>query len=183
MPSKSAQLEAVLFQQAEPLTFTKLAKLLSWPVEEVRAAAGELSEILTNHGLILIENGEELALGTAPSVAPVLEQIAKAELAGPVGKAGLETLAIILYRGPISRPEIDYIRGVNSSFIIRHLLIRGLIKRSPKPSDNRTYVYESTVELLAHLGIDKKENLPRYGEIIKQTDDALAEISTDKNES
>lgn len=182
MPSKSAQLEAVLFQQAEPLTFTKLAKLLDWQIDEVKSAAQELSESLNNRGLMLIQNGEELALSTAGSVAPILEQIAKAELAGPVGKAGLETLAIILYHGPISRPEIDYIRGVNSSFIIRHLLIRGLIKRTPKPGDNRTYVYESSIELLAQLGVDRKENLPRYGEIIKQTDEALADLSTDKNE-
>lgn len=173
----TAQLEALLFQQAEPVTFNRLAKLLNWPREAVTKAVEELSQELTGRGLILIVSGEEVTLGTSPAASDFLNEIAKAELAGPIGKAGLETLAIILYHAPLSRPEVDYIRGVNSSFIIRHLLVRGLIKRSPKPGDARTFIYEPTVEALAHLGVGKREDLPRYQEITKLTTESLQTLN------
>ena len=93
------------------------------------------------------------------------------------------TLTIILYHAPISRPEVDYIRGVNSSFIIRHLLIRGLIKRSLKAGDNRAYVYEPTIELLAQLGLNERASLPRYDEITKLTKEALGRSTGEALES
>lgn len=171
--SPAAQVEALLFQLAEPVSLTRLGKLLGWPQNEVEKGLNELENNLTNRGLALVRNGDEVTLGTAPETAELLTKIAKDELDGAVGKAGLETLTIILYHAPISRPEIDYIRGVNSSFIIRHLLIRGLIKRAFKAGNNRVYVYEPTTELLAHLGLKNRESLPRYQEIIKLTSEAL----------
>jgi segregation and condensation protein B len=72
-----------------------------------------------------------------------------------LGKAGLETLSIILYQGPISRAEIDYIRGVNSNFILRNLLIRGLIERVENPHDQRSFLYKPTLELISYLGLSK----------------------------
>jgi segregation and condensation protein B len=177
----AAQLEALLFQQAEPLTFNRLAKLLNWSREAVTKAVEELTQDLTGRGLALIVSGEEVTLSTSAAAGEFLSNIAKAELAGPIGKAGLETLAIILYHAPLSRPEVDYIRGVNSSFIIRHLLVRGLIKRSLKPGDARTFIYEPTVEALAHLGVTNREELPRYNEIIKLTTESLQTLNEQTN--
>ena len=79
-----------------------------------------------------------------------------------LGKAGLETLSIILYRGPATRRDIDYIRGVNSQFILRNLLIRGLVEKIQNPDDQRTFFYKPTFQLLSYLGIGKLEDLPEY---------------------
>lgn len=156
------KLEALLFAEAEPLTVGKIAKWLNLSEAEVNSAAASLRATLQSRGINLIQAGDELALATAPAAADCLAAITKSRLGDNLGKAGLETIAIIAYRGPISRPEIDWIRGVNSSFIVRQLLIRGLIKRETKPGDSRTYVYEPTVDLLAHLGLKKAEDLPDY---------------------
>jgi segregation and condensation protein B len=87
-----------------------------------------------------------------------------------LGKAGLETLAIILYQGPISRADIDYIRGVNSQFIVRNLLIRGLIERVDNPTDARSFLYKTTLDLLSHLGISKIQDLPEYDQVRRDID-------------
>jgi segregation and condensation protein B len=104
-------------------------------------------------------------LGTAKELSPLIEQLTKDELNRDLGKAGLETLSIILYQGPISRADIDYIRGVNSQFIIRNLLIRGLVERVDNPQDARSFLYQTTLSLLSHLGLSKKEDLPEYTKI------------------
>ncbi|MBI2099909.1 MAG: SMC-Scp complex subunit ScpB, partial [Candidatus Vogelbacteria bacterium] len=77
-------------------------------------------------------------------------------------------LTIVLYKGPLTRAEIDYIRGVNSSFILRHLSIRGLVERIPNPKDARSFLYRPTFDLFQHLGLSKIEELPEYGELISQ---------------
>ena len=160
--SPDAKLEALLFAEAEPVTITKIAAWLNLSESEVEAAARELEKNLAGRGLTLLRSGNELALGMASSAGEFLKEIAKSRLTAELGKAGLETVAIIAYRGPISRPEIDWIRGVNSSFILRQLLIRGLVKRELKTGDSRTYVYEPTIDLLAHLGVGRLEDLPEY---------------------
>lgn len=176
----AAQIEALLFHQAEPLTLSRLSKLLNWPRGTVEQALTDLELKLKDRGLTLLKSGEEVTLGTTPAAGNFLAEMAKQELSGPVGKAGLETLAIILYHAPISRPEIDYIRGVNSSFIVRHLLVRGLIKRSLKPGDARTFIYEPTIEALSHLGINQREELPRFHEITKLTTESLQTLTADE---
>ena len=82
----------------------------------------------------------------------------------------METLSIILYQGPISRSDIDYIRGVNSQFILRNLLIRGLIERIDNPNDARSFLYKVSINLLANLGINKIEELPEYEQVKKDID-------------
>ena len=76
-------------------------------------------------------------------------------MSSEIGKAGLETLAIVLYNGPVSRREIDYIRGVNSSFILRNLCVRGLVEREADSKDQKIFKYRSSLNLLAHLGIKR----------------------------
>ena len=82
------------------------------------------------------------------------------ELSREIGEAGLEVLAIVLYRGPSTRSQIDYIRGVNTSSTVRTLLARGLIERASNPNDSREYLYRPTTELLAHLGVSGVTDLP-----------------------
>lgn len=162
-----AKIEAVLFWKAEPVSIKKLAELLETDEKSLRAGLRDLERALKGRGLALVETDEEVALGTAAALSGVIERLSKEELARDLGKAGLETISIILYQGPISRADIDYIRGVNSQFILRSLLIRGLIERVENPADARSYLYKTTLALLSHLGINKTSDLPDYEKVRK----------------
>ena len=104
------KIEAILFYKNEPLEMKKLSQLLEEKESEVREALQNLSKSLENRGICLVMTENEVGLATAPEISGFIEQIAKDEMSREIGKAGLETLAIILYNGPISRREIDYIR-------------------------------------------------------------------------
>ena len=157
-----AHIEAVLFFKGEPVTFEYLAKTLKVKKEEVVQAIAKLETILAGRGILLVKNGEEIVLGTSPEVSATIEQITKDELTRDLGKAGLETLAIILYKGPISRKGIDYIRGVNSQFIVRNLLMRGLVEKIISPDDQRVFLYGATTQLVQFMGLQKIDELPEY---------------------
>lgn len=159
------QLEAILFWKAEPISLKKLSTLLDADVGTIKDGLQELEKTLQGRGLTLVRTDEEVMLGTAKELSPLIEKLTKEELTRDLGKAGLETLSIILYQGPISRANIDYIRGVNSQFIVRNLLIRGLVERIENPSDARSYLYKTTLNLLSHLGISKIEELPEYEQV------------------
>ena len=161
----SSQLEAILFWKAEPVSFKKLASLLNTDIPAIKTAVQELENNLKGRGLTLVQTDEEVMLGTAKELSPLIEQLTKEELTRDLGKAGLETLSIVLYQGPISRADIDYIRGVNSQFILRNLLIRGLVERVDNPKDARSFLYKTTLTLLSHLGISKIEDLPEYTQV------------------
>ncbi|MBP6924505.1 MAG: SMC-Scp complex subunit ScpB, partial [Candidatus Pacebacteria bacterium] len=122
-----------------------------------------LQNRLKDGALRLIETDTELALSTAPELGEFIETLRKSELKGDIGKAGAETLSIILYREPITRAEIDRIRGVNSSFIIRNLLVKGLIERE---AISNTFQFRITPALLQHLGVTSKSQLPRFSEFM-----------------
>jgi segregation and condensation protein B len=167
----SAQIEAILFWKAEPVSIKKLAQLLNIDTSSIKTAINELEQSLKGRGLTLVQTDEEVMLGTSKELSPLIEQLTKEELTRDLGKAGLETLSIILYQGPISRADIDYIRGVNSQFILRNLLIRGLIERVDNPKDARSFLYKTTLELLSHLGLSKIEDLPEYEKVKKDIED------------
>ncbi len=165
----SAQIEAVLFWKAEPVAIKKLATLLGVGVAEIRTALTELEQTLQTRGsgLTLVQTDEEVTLGTAKDLSSLIEKLTKDELSRDLGKAGLETLSIVLYQGPISRANIDYIRGVNSQFILRALLIRGLVERIDNPADARSFLYKPTLQLLSHMGVSKITDLPDYEQVRK----------------
>lgn len=160
----SSQIEAVLFYKAEPLSVKRLAQIFKKDEKEIKNALDELREELKSRGrgLSLVEWEDEITLGTSKEVSSLIETLTKEELVKDLGKAGLETLSIILYQGPLSRAEIDYIRGVNSNFILRNLLIRGLIERVDNPKDQRSFHYKPTLELISYLGLSKITDLPDY---------------------
>ncbi len=170
------KLEAILFYKNEPQKFSELAKILKVTEAEVRSGIVVLKNSLTDRGLAIIENDNEVALATNPELKEMMAEISKEEMSAEIGKAGLETLAIILYNGPISRREIEHIRGVNCSYVIRHLSIRGLIQ---KEGDGRGPKYSSSIELLAHLGLRDKSELPDF-EKIKSEISKAAETEDEK---
>jgi segregation and condensation protein B len=161
-----AIIEAILFYFAEPVSLRKLSEITGVSATEVSAALQNLQTNLESRGIRLVHIHEEYELRTAPNAAHWIEKIRKEELSKDLGRAGLETLAIVLYQGPISRADIDYIRGVNSSFILRALLMRGLIERVPNPKDDRAYLYKGTHELLGYFGVTSMQELPEYEKII-----------------
>lgn len=166
-----SKIEAILFYKNEPLEIRKLCQLLGEKEEKVREALQNLANSLQGRGICLIQTESEVSLATAPEMKGFIEQIAKDEMSREIGKAGLETLSIILYNGPVSRREIDYIRGVNSTFILRNLCIRGLVEREPDPKDQRILRYKGSLSLLAHLGIKRAEELPEFETFKKKITD------------
>jgi len=159
------KLEAVLFYKNEPMEVKKLASILGISEKEAREGLKNLQKQLEDRGICLILTNTEASLATAPQMTELAEQIAREEMSRDIGKAGLETLSIILYNEGVSRREIDYIRGVNSTFILRNLLSRGLIEREPSPQDARSFVYKASVSLFAYLGIKNKEELPEFAKL------------------
>ena len=133
------QIEAVLFWKGEPISVKKLSQIFEKTEEEILASLKNLEENLSNRGIVLVFKDDEITLGTSKEVSEIIEKLNKDELIKDLGKAGLETLSIIIYQGPLSRAEIDYIRGVQSNFIIRNLMIRGLIEKIPNPKDQRSF--------------------------------------------
>lgn len=164
-----AHIEALLFYKGEPLKKKDLQIILAITDTELEEAIDVLKDRLAHGGLCLIEHDEKISLGTQPAASDLIADITKDELTKDLGKAGLETLSIILYKGPVSRRKIDYIRGVNSSFIIRNLLVRGLIERA-HDATHRSYVYTPSTDLLMHLGITHIEELPDYSQIKEELD-------------
>jgi segregation and condensation protein B len=175
--SLPATIEAVLFAHGEPMEKKRLGTLLGIPGEMLTAGLSELGTSLESRGLALIETDALVELRTHASAAPVIKQLRESELARDLGKASLETLAIILYKGGATRSDIDWIRGVNSTAAIRSLLMRGLIEKGEDITDKRRARYTATVDALAHLGISRKEDLPRYAELtgaLSRADESFA---------
>ena len=170
----SAKIEAILFFKNEPVSIKRLVDILQVPAEEVVQAINILKEKLNNRGVTLLQNGEEIMLGTSPELSSMIEDLQKEEINKDLSKAALETLSIILYKDGASRGDIDYIRGVNSSFTLRALSIRGLIEKTTDAKDNRRYIYKPSFGLLSFMGVKNIEELPDYTEIKRSIDSSVA---------
>ena len=159
----SVLIEAVLFYKASPQKKAALQNLFLADDVAWHEAIEELKTRLECGATRLVETDTELVLSTAPELTELIESLRKEELKGDVGKAGAETLAIVLYKEPVSRAEIDRIRGVNSAFILRNLMVKGLVKRE---AVGNSFQFRSTPELLQYLGVTNKINLPQYSEFM-----------------
>ena len=155
-------IESILFASGEPMTAGTLARYAGVSPDEAASALINLQKALLGRGILLIENNGAFQLGTHPDNAQFLEQLARSEFGQELSRAALETLAIIAYKGPLSRADIEHIRGVNSSFILRNVLLRGLVERVENPRDLRSYSYRITHDFLALLGIAAITDLPDY---------------------
>ena len=160
-------IEGLLFAEAGSLTFKKLASLLECTEENVRAAITHL-ETSRQGGLTVVRSETEVALAVAPKDREAVAAILGKEDTKDIGDAGLEVLSVLLYEGPQTRSEIDYIRGVNSSTTLRTLIARGLVERSGNPADGREFVYRPTVELLSYLGVPNAQALPEYATLSRE---------------
>ena len=161
MALKSA-IEAVLFVHGEPIAVSRIAKITGQKPAEVLSALRELAEEYRDRGIRLMENDDEWQFATHPASKATVEKLVTSELAEDLSRASLEVLTIIAYKGPISRAAIEYIRGVNSSFTLRSILIRGLVSREENPSDRRAYLYRISTDFLKYFGLGRPEELPQY---------------------
>lgn len=162
--SLPARLEAVLFAAGEPLSRKRLIALMDASPEDIGEALGVLAASLAGRGLALVRTDDAVELRTSPDAADAVKALRESELSRDLGRASLETLALILYKGGATRSEIDWVRGVNSTAAIRALLLRGLIERTEDAADKRRARYVATVDALAHLGAESPEALPRFAE-------------------
>lgn len=160
-----ALLEALLFASGEPVQKKRLASMLGISSDILDKAIEALQQNLEGRGIALIESATELELRTAPEASKLVAKLKEAERSRDLGKAGLETLAVILYRGGATRGEVDWVRGVNSSQTLRSLLLRGLIEKTEDEVDKRRPRYQATVDALAHLGVTSAKELPDYKEL------------------
>ncbi len=167
-----AKIEAILFYKGEPVTLKKLGESLKVSPGELLEAVARLKESLRERGIVVLEKENELSLGTAPELADLIEELEKEELNKDLSKASLETLSIILYKNGANRALIDYIRGVNSNFILRALSIRGLVERVVDPADQRRFIYKPTFDLLSFMGVKNIEELANYQETINSINEA-----------
>lgn len=170
------KIEAILFWKGEAVSRKKLAEIFKVSQSDIDESVEKLKINLQNRGVALIEKDDELVLGTAPELAQLFEDLQKEELNKDLSKAALETLSIVLYKNGASRSEIDYIRGVNSSFTLRALSVRGLVDKVPNPKDSRSYVYKPSFELLAYMGVKSVEELPDFKEVHHDTEVAAKNL-------
>jgi segregation and condensation protein B len=187
MDNLLAKIEAVLFAYGEPISLEKLAKILNIDKKSLEPTLNNFIAELSRQerGIMLIINNGKIQLGTKPELTKLLEDIVKQEFTEDLTPAALETISIIAYIGPISRADIEYIRGVNSSFTIRNLLLRGLIERTTDPKRANAYIYSVSFDLIKRLGLPKIEDLPdyeKYKQMVKNLHEASLNQVSEKAE-
>lgn len=156
------KIEVILFYLNDSVTIKELASYLDLDRDIILGAIPVLKQDLVDRPITLVLNGEEVSIGTKPEFSGIIEKMMKEEMEKDLTQASLDTLSIILYKSPITKKEIEYIRGVNSSFSIRNLLVRGLIDRESSKLDDRVYLYKPSLKLFNHLGISKIEDMPEW---------------------
>ncbi len=164
----ASRAQALLFAEGDSLLVKKLAQLLECEQPALLQALTELKEKLKGTGLTLVQTELEVALAVAAETGDTVRAARAKDASRDIGDAGLEVIGILLYEGSSTRADIDYIRGVNSTSTLRALLSRGLIDRIGNPLDGREYLYQPTVELLAHLGVSTARELPEYATIASE---------------
>lgn len=163
-----SQIESILFVASKPLSVKQIAKAISAKEMDIVEALETLKMKYNQDesGIRILFSDEVVQMSTAPENTEFVDMFIKDEISGELTKAQLETLTVIAYRGPVTRPELEQIRGVNCALIIRNLLVRGLIEE--KEEVNKILPsYFVSVEALRHLGIDSVEDLPDYETIHK----------------
>lgn len=159
-------LEGLLFASASPVTVKQLAKWANVSEAEVLAALEEMATLRNTEasGIHVLRSDDKVQLVTSPLVSEAVRVLSKEDLSEELTRPSLEALTIIAYRGPVTKPEIEAVRGVNCSLIIRNLLMRGLIEE--KEDGHRLQpVYTLSTDALRHLGVRGVEELPDYGEL------------------
>lgn len=180
MSALTSKLESILFVTNRPLSAKKLADVLGVSPKDVEAALDELFRDYhaRGGGITLTRVGKEYQFMTAGENAKAVNEFVREEFTGELTRPSLETLTIIAYRGPITKPELEQIRGVNCSLILRNLMIRGLIESAEDKKILATR-YWITHDFLRYLGIREASELPNFAKLTAdmRIDDVLVAVS------
>ncbi len=171
------KIESLLFAYGQAMPLAVIAKALGISdaeASETLSAMDRSYQENPSRGLCLVCHDSLWQLGTKPENLAVIEAVVKQDFEQELSGASLETLSIILYRAPIARADIDAVRGVNSSFIIRNLLVRGLIEREHDTKGHHIFLYKPSLALLQLLGITRTDDLPDF-EALSKKFEALVE--------
>jgi segregation and condensation protein B len=181
--SLKSQIESLLFVAIKPLAVKELATLTNTKNKEVEAALSELeNEYQTgDRGLSLIKNNNQYQLTSAPANAALVQEFLKDETSGELSQPSLEALTIIAYRGPIGKTELEKIRGVNCSLILRNLLMRGLIEEKFEKIKDENF-YTVTHDFVRFLGLNSVNDLPDYSKLSADEKINVVEEKTDTDE-
>jgi segregation and condensation protein B len=167
----STKLEAMLFVAGEPVTTSQLATALDVAPSVIERGLNELDASLSTRGLRLQRHAGRVQLTTAPQLAELIERFLGLEATSHLSRAALETLAIIAYQQPVTRPQIDSIRGVNSDSMMKSLLHKGLILESGRADGpGRPILYSTTPEFLQHFGLNSILEMPSLAKPEEEAD-------------
>lgn len=158
-----ALIESLLFVADQPVTARQLANALETEKTAVEEALSALDEayVREEHGLRLQHKGDRVQLVTAPEAAPHIQRFLGLELSRPLSQAALEALSIVAYQQPVTRAQVEAIRGVNSDSVLRTLVGRGLVEGVRRLEQvGRPILYGTTFEFLQQFGLRSLGELP-----------------------
>jgi segregation and condensation protein B len=170
-----SKIESLLFISAKPMSIKQLADLLKKDVKEIQQGADELVATYkdSKQGIQIVKNNSKYQMVSSPENAKVIQEFIQDETTGDLSRPSMETLTIIAYRGPVSKIDLDRIRGVNCSLILRNLLIRGLIEAKSDSQKNEIF-YNVSFNFIRFLGINDVKELPGYEKLSQ--DDTLDRV-------
>ena len=158
--------ESLLFVAEKPLLLREIAEASGLIISDIQVALKELEKDFFGRGISLVSKGEYFALVSAPENSKEVSRLLNEELRHDLSQAALETLAIVTYKQPLTRAEIEEIRGVNSDQIVRNLMIRGLITEiGRKETVGKPILYGTTMEFVQYFGLEKEESLPKLEDL------------------
>lgn len=163
MTKLHSQIESILLVATRPMSIKKLAELTRSSADEVTAAINDLTTKFNtdDSGVQLLRHSSSVQLVSSPLNSKLVTDYLKEEQAGELTRPALETLTIVAYRGPISKIQLDTIRGVNCALILRNLMIKGLIEAKANKDKLQTS-YQVTVDFVKYLGLTTISELPEY---------------------
>ncbi|MCA9364885.1 MAG: SMC-Scp complex subunit ScpB [Candidatus Moranbacteria bacterium] len=176
----SSQIEALLFVRGESLAISSISQILGVSVSRVKEVLGVMTEAYCdeNRGIRLFIYDDKAQLVTKPEHSEFVERLIKKDLHGPLSKSALEVLAIVAYRGPVSRPAIEAIRGVNCQVMLRTLMMRGLVSRKASETGS-AFLYSVSAGFLKRLGVSSVSELPDFSMLSsdKKIGSVLSEVN------
>ena len=166
MSDLKSKIESILFISGDALSIKQIKRALGEEVDndKIKKALEDLGKEYQNRGIRIFSKEDKIQMVTAPENATIIEKLVKSQLTEELTPAALETLACIAYKEPISKIEIDELRGLNSIFSLRSLMIRGLIEKiACRPeTGEKADCFKTTLDFLKKLGIEKVTDLPKY---------------------
>ncbi|OGF38022.1 SMC-Scp complex subunit ScpB [Candidatus Falkowbacteria bacterium RIFOXYC2_FULL_48_21] len=181
------KIESLIFASPKPLSLKWLYAFISknnvkLPREEFDQVVEDLKAKynVLESGVQIIQSGEDIQMVTNAAASDLVKKFLNEDMTGELTPASLETLTVVAYRGPIAKSELEQIRGVNCSLIIRNLLIRGLIVGDEGAGNGQIY-YRVTVDFLKYLGLNAASDLPDYARLhVAENLESILEINEKK---